>query len=155
MQPHDPSLIRRFALGLAPTLGAGPVSCEPWREGASNSVWRLDIGPLQAVLKIGKLSDWRRLGVEAAALQAIAGRGAPRLLANGEASDAFPWDWSVLERIDGHHPYDLDAPAAVELGRTLMALRQVPFPSLAKGTWRTFLADRVQRPPARLSQYVA
>ena len=63
---HDTAMIRAFAARTAVRLGLeGEVRCDPWREGASNAVWKLDIGTLPAVLKMGKLPDWRRLGLEA------------------------------------------------------------------------------------------
>ena len=145
---HDPELIRSFASRLASRLGrVGEARCEPWREGASNAVWRLDIGELGAVLKVGKLADWRRLELEASVLLAIDGRGAPCVLANGQAGDGLPWDWSVLERVDGLHPDRLTLASAYALGRTLAGLRKVDFGSLLPlRTWRTFVADRIRHP---------
>jgi aminoglycoside phosphotransferase (APT) family kinase protein len=145
---HDPDLIRSFASRLAARLGRdGEVRCESWREGASNAVWRLDVGDLRAVLKVGKLADWRRLELEASVLHAIGGRGTPTVFANGHAGDALPWDWSVLERVEGIHPDRLTHASAHELGRTLAGLRKVEFGSLLPSrAWWRFVEDRIRHP---------
>lgn len=152
--PHDPSLIRSFASTLPSRLGLeGEVACEPWREGASNAVWRLDVGEVRAVLKIGKLDDWRRQSIEAAVLRAIDGRGAPRFLAGGAAGHELPWDWSVLERVGGEHVFELDAVSADALGRALSGLRAVEYGDLLpRGSWTDFVADRIRLPLANAGQ---
>lgn len=152
--PHDPSLIRSFASTLPSRLGlAQAASCEPWREGASNAVWRLDIGETRMVLKIGKLDDWRRQSIEAAVLRAIDGRGAPRFLAGGAAGDELPWDWSVLERVGGEHVSALDAGSADALGRALSGLRAVGYGDLlSRGSWTDFVTDRIRLPLANAGQ---
>lgn len=146
--PHEPSLIRSFASTLPRRLDLeGDVSCEPWREGASNAVWRLDIGALRAVLKIGKLADWRRQSVEAAILRLLDGRGAPRFLDGGAAGDDLPWDWSVIERIEGDHVFALDVPTAAALGKALSALREMDFGALLRSTpWTEFVRIRIEEP---------
>ena len=148
---HDPAMIRAFAARLAVRLGLeGEVRCDPWREGASNAVWKLDIGTLGAVLKVGKLPDWRRLGLEASVLRQIAGRGGPRQIAEGLAGDDLPWDWSLQERIEGHHPYQLTAASARELGTTLARLRGIQFNSdLTFQSWREFVTQRIRSPVSR------
>ena len=126
------------------------MRCEPWREGASNAVWRLDIGDLRAVLKVGKLADWRRLELESSVLREIGGVGAPEHLDGGLAGDDLPWDWSVLERVDGFHPDRLTVASAGELGRTLARLREVEFGSLLPArSWRRFVEDRIRHPISR------
>jgi len=147
---HDPDLIRSFVFRLVSRQGfQGAVRCEPWQEGASNSVWRLDVGNRGLVLKVGKHEEWRRLGVEASVLRCIAGRGAPLPICQGSAGDDLPWDWSVQTRIPGRHPPGLGPKAAAELGRTLARLRQIDFgPHLAWRSWREFVSDRIRTPLA-------
>jgi hypothetical protein len=114
----------------------------------------LDIGNLRAVLKVGKLADWRRSDLEASVLGAIAGRGAPTVIATGQAGDGIPWDWSVLERIDGLHPDRLTVASAGELGRTVARFRKVEFGSLLPSRARR--RDRFRgRPSAAESRRVA
>lgn len=143
---HDPDRIREFARELPHRLSLeGAATCIPWKEGASNSVWKLDIGTLPCVLKIGKLPQWRRLGVEAEVLRRLDGRSAPRILGQGSADDAFPWDWSVLERIEGVHPFELDHISASSLARSLAEVRSASLAGeIPEGGWRGFLDDRIR-----------
>jgi|GEM_PF-5475872 len=145
---HDADLIRSFSTRLALRLElGGEVRCEPWREGASSAVWKLDIGEVAAVFKVGKLQDWRRLGMESTVLARIDGRGAPRQMAHGLAGEDLPWDWSVQERIEGCHPFQLSLSSAGELGRTLARLRRIEFGSeLGWQSWREFVSSRVRSP---------
>jgi aminoglycoside phosphotransferase (APT) family kinase protein len=145
---HDPTRIQAFARTLPDRLGrTGEVLCVPWREGASNSVWRLDIGGAALVLKVGKLPHWRRLGHEASILEILDGRGSPCLRAHGSAEDGdLPWDWSVLERIEGRHPYELDPDQARSLGACLRRIRSVPLARLPQRTWRGFVEERILSP---------
>jgi len=142
---QDPDRIREFSLDLPRRLSLeGTATCAPWKEGASNEVWKLDIGSVPCVLKIGKLPHWRRLGIEAEILRRLDGRSAPRLLAQGSADAVFPWDWSVLERIEGIHPFVLDRADAVSLARSLAAIRLVEIEDGMQDTgWRRFLDDRI------------
>lgn len=145
-QTHRPGTILEFAAGLPARLGLeGAVHCAPWREGASNAVWKLDIGSFRGVLKVGKLEDWRRQSVEARVLSRFDGRHAPRHRLRGPAGDGLPWDWSVLERIEGRHPERLDLPSTERLGEALRALRQVD--SAVDGDrlgWKDFAEDRIR-----------
>jgi len=144
---HDPERIREFCGALPRRLSLpGDARCTPWKEGASNAVWKLDIGPAPFVLKIGKLPHWRRLGIEAEVLRILDGAFAPRIFAHGAATDSFPWDWSVLERIEGEHPFELDRTDAASLARSLSAIRRVDLGAIAPvDGWRSFLDVKIRQ----------
>jgi len=145
--PHDPLIISQFAQAIAREHGWQIERCEPWRAGASNAIWALDTDKVRAVLKIGKLDYWRRLGIETSVLECLGGSDAPRLLAQGMATEAFPWDWAVLERVDGTHPYTLDVNDAREIGRAIARMREktknIP---LDEGAWKVFAEERIYKP---------
>lgn len=151
--PHDPAAIEGFARDLAGRLGIGRIACVPWKEGASNAIWSVEpegAGPGDRfVLKVGKLPRWRRLGVEAGILAALGGREAPRLVAHGMAGDGLPWDWALLERVEGEHLFTLGEAEARRLGELLRSAREATRGlELGGGSWLSFVEERIKRPLA-------
>jgi Ser/Thr protein kinase RdoA (MazF antagonist) len=143
--PHEPQIIIRFAREWTVRRGWTMMGCEPWKEGASNAIWALDTDHGRYILKIGKLEYWRRLPVEGEVLRLLEGEDAPRLVDTGTADETIPWDWSVLERVEGIHPFGLSPEQAFGLGELLARVRKkAAGTAFENGTWRHWLDNRVR-----------
>lgn len=143
--PHDKQKIQKFAQSYVNDKGWGFISCDPYKEGASNSIWSLETQSCHYVLKVGKLDYWRRLSVEAGVLEYLAGVDVPRILSFGEANKEFPWDWAVLEFVKGRHPFSLNSDQAFELGRLLQRIRsKTSGIHYEEGSWRYYFENRIE-----------
>ncbi|MGL1893445.1 MAG: aminoglycoside phosphotransferase family protein [Spirochaetaceae bacterium] len=119
-------------------------SFEPWKEGASNSIWKLEYDNKKCVLKVGKLDYWRKLDIESKILKIGQGLYTPEYIDSGKASESIPWDWAIIKRIDGTHPFSIEDEDLEELSKLLLYIRKEIQPkNLSKGDWKSFLNTRI------------
>jgi len=141
---HDPITIARFSQFLADRHGWKLKESVPWKEGASNAIWSFDTEGGRYVLKVGKLDYWRRLNIEASILSHLDGQDVPRLVDHGDAGEQLPWDWALLERVEGIHPFALVGDDVDRLGELLVRIRMnTASLRLEEGGWRRYFQERV------------
>lgn len=142
---HDEKTIRNFINNYCNEKDYKIIKLEPWREGASNAIWEFDFNDTKSVLKVGKLENRRRQFVECDIIKKEHGLNTPLLYDFGVASKKMPWDWSILERVDGEHPFTLNNEDAYKLGQTITEIRKrVNSSYLDKGDWRSFVEERIK-----------
>ncbi len=141
---HDNKTIRDFVNSYCRENRYNLNSIEPWKEGASNSIWKLDYDNKKYVLKVGKLDYWRKLDIESEILKIGNGIYTPEYIDSGKASESIPWDWAIIRRINGIHPFSIEDEDLEELSKLLKYIRKEIQPgNLSKGDWKSYFNSRI------------